>query len=290
MFKKQIFLLVIPLILFARDERSDQWADLLDPELSQWNTYLSYRLSDGYDGSIPLDDKGVPQKPIGLNADKYGVFSVVAECGEPVLRISGKIYGCIVTKKEYSNYHLRLKVRWGEKVFPPRLSKGKDSGLLYHSVGEHGADYWRSWMYAHEFQIMRGRTGDYWTIGPTAMDVRAIPGEWIMNFVANQNYPFVSVVDEKKGYGYCLRSADKESGEGEWTHVELICYEDKSLHIVNGAVVMVLSNSRYQQKGNDVLLDRGKIQLQSEAAEVYFKDIAIKNLTAIPSQYRTHFD
>ena len=286
--KKRFLLLFLPLLLSANGEE-EAWVGLLDKNLSQWDSYLSYRLTDSYDGSVPKDDTGVAIKPFGLNADKFGVFSVAMENDEPVLKISGEIYGCLITKKEYDNYHLRLMVNWGEAVFPPRLSKGKDSGILYHSFGEHGADFWRSWMFGHEFQVMRGRTGDYWTIGPTAMAARAIPEEWIMNFVANENYPFLEVVDADKKYGYCLRSSDEESNEGEWTLLELICFEDKSLHIVNGEVVMVLRNSRNRQAGKDVLLDRGKIQLQSEAAEVYYKAIEMRRLQTIPSQYQHYY-
>jgi hypothetical protein len=71
----------------------------------------------------------------------------------------------LVCKKEVSNYHLRLKIKWSEKIFSPRLSMGKDSGLLHYSFGQHGADYWRSWMFGHEFQANESRTGEYWTIG-----------------------------------------------------------------------------------------------------------------------------
>ena len=39
---------------------------------------------------------------------------------------------------------------------------------------------------------------------------------------------------------------------------------------------MVLKNSRYVENGNKIPMNKGKIQLQSEAAEVYFKEIKIK--------------
>ncbi|MEO6674094.1 MAG: family 16 glycoside hydrolase [Ginsengibacter sp.] len=95
------------------------------------------------------------------------------ENGGPVLRISGEIYGCIFTKEEYENYHLRLKVKWGEKKWTPRKAKLKDSGICYFSQGECGKDYWRAWMLSQEFQIMQGHMGDYWNIANSAIDVRA---------------------------------------------------------------------------------------------------------------------
>lgn len=76
---------------------------------------------------------------------------------------------------------------------------------------------------------------------------------------------------------------------GEWNEMELITYGDKSLHIVNGKVVMVLKNSRF--KDGDVMkpLTHGKLQLQSEAAEVYYKNIMIKPITGIPAKYAAYF-
>jgi hypothetical protein len=62
-----------------------------------------------------------------------------------------------------------------------------------------------------------------------------------------------------------------------------------SLHIVNGHVVMVLENSRYVQNGEKIPLIKGKIQLQSEAAEVFFKDIEIRNLKSLPAKYLEYY-
>src|SRR5882757_13852 len=46
--------------------------------------------------------------------------------------------GYIVTKKEYSNYRLRLEYRWGVKRFAPRLNSQRDAGLMFHVVGKDG--------------------------------------------------------------------------------------------------------------------------------------------------------
>jgi hypothetical protein len=54
-----------------------------------------------------------------------------------------------------------------------------------------------------------------------------------------------------------------ESPMGEWTEIQLICFNGKSLHIVNGEVVMVHENSRYFENEAYVPLIKGKIQLQS---------------------------
>jgi len=53
---------------------------------------------------------------------------------------------------------------------------------------------------------------------------------------------------------------------------------------------MVLRNSRYVENGTSVPLIKGKIQLQSEAAELFYKDIKIKNIDSIPAKYAALFD
>ena len=262
---------------------------MLDRDMSQWEVYLSYRHQDGYNGDMPKNEDGSFIKPIGYNKDTARVFSVVEENGEPVLKVSGEIYGCVFTKQEFENYHLKLKVKWGDKKWVPRMEKLKDSGVLYHSIGESGVDYWRAWMLSQEFQIMEGHMGDYWTIANAAIDVRAYIPEGDMNTVASTRQPFLPLGAGTDVGGFCLRSADYESPEGEWTELELLCFEDKSLHIVNGHVVMVLQNSRYVENGESKPLTKGRLQLQSEAAEVYYKDINIKSLAALPRKYAGYF-
>jgi len=262
-----------------------QTINLLDRDLSQWEMYQSYRYPNSFNGSQPVDDSGQAIAPIGYNKNVGNVFSVNIEDGDPVLRISGEIYGCLFTKNEFENYHLTLKVKWGEKKFEPRLDKLKDSGLLYHSQGECGVDYWRSWMLSQEFQIMEGHMGDYWGIANSAIDVRAFLPEGMMNTVADVSQEFLPIGPGSGRDGFCLRSANYESAPGDWTTLELICFGDKSIHLVNGQVVMVLRNSRLVTDGKSSPLTKGKIQLQSEAAEVFFKDIQLVPISEIPAAY-----
>lgn len=266
------------------------WTSLLDKDLSQWERYLSFRHKLDYDGEAPRGENRELIQPIGYNNDTDGVFTVVEEKGQPVLRVSGEVYGAVFTKQAFENYHLKLKVKWGEKKWEPRMSKLKDSGLLYHSIGESGVDYWRSWMLSQEFQIMEGHMGDYWSIANSAIDIRAFMPEGDMDAVAGKKQPFLPLGSGSALGGFCLRSEDRESEAGAWTDIELITFEDKSLHIVNGHVVMVLRNSRYMDGDQAIPLTKGKIQLQSEAAEVYYKDIKIMRLKALPRKYAAYFE
>ena len=285
-------LIVLSLLFFGLNSLAQNgWISLLDKDLNSWDTYLSYSFKDGYNGSQPVDEKGNPIQPVGLNKDETGVFRVIEKNNEPVLRVSGEIYGCVVTKKEYRNYRFRLKVKWGDKKYPPREKLLKDSGIMYHSVGEFGKDYWRSWMLSQEFQVMEGHMGDFWSQQSSSMEVKAfLPEGTMMNPVADESQPFIPLGSGSNYGGFCLRSCNFESKPGEWTTLELVSYEGKSLHIVNGKVVMILQNSRYKKDGEVVPLVLGKIQIQSEAAEVFYKDIEIKEIDAMPGEYTLYFE
>jgi hypothetical protein len=287
---KPVFAIVLLFALSSFTPSNEKWVNLLDKNLSQWEIYQSFKFTTSFNGQQPKDEKGNLIEPVGYNKNTGGVFTVDEVNGEPTLHITGEIYGCVFTKQEFENYHLTLKVKWGDKKWEPRAEKLKDSGLLYHSIGECGVDYWRSWMLSQEFQIMEGHMGDHWGIANSAIDIRAFIPEGKMNTVASEKQAFLPIGPGTGLDGFCLRSADYESSAGEWTTLELICFGDKSVRIVNGHVVMVLQNSRYVKDGKSIPLTKGKIQLQSEAAEVYFKDIQIKSIEKLPEGYSKYFN
>ncbi len=288
--RNSIIILLSVFLFLSCNNTEEEWESLMDKDLAKWDRYLSYKHKLGYDGQQPQDADGNLIPPIGLNKDGYDVFTVVNDNGEDVLKISGEIYGCLITKKEYANYHLRLKMKWGEKKFDPRKNLLKDSGILYHSNGELGAEYWRTWMLSQEFQVMEGHLGDYWSQITSAIDIRAYLPEYIMNPVADENQPFLALGNGEEIQGFCLRSGNYEKTPGEWNTLELICYDGNSIHIVNGEVVMVLRNSRYIKDGETLPLDKGKIQIQSEAAEVYYKDIEIRELETMPETFAQYYN
>jgi hypothetical protein len=80
-----------------------------------------------------------------------------------------------------------------------------------------------------------------------------------------------------------VRSADYERPLGEWNTLELHCAGSQSLHVVNGRPVMRLSGIRSRRVDGEAPLERGRIQLQSEGAEAYFRNIAIRPIHALPS-------
>lgn len=291
--KKLICLAGIAILLISCKQEKNEWKNLLDKDMTQWETYLSYPMADTYRGEPIVDAEGNPVTPLGYNVPGQTVFTMIEENGEPVLKVSGEIYGCAFTKAEFKNYHLRLKMKWGDKKYPPRLNEPMDSGILYHSQGECGVDYWRSWKLAQEFQVIEGGCGDYWCVSWSRMEIpseRKTPEDDFLTYTPGAPLVPFGKGSGTRGYGKALDSDKYESPKGEWTELELVCYEGNSLHIVNGHVVMALYNSSYMDDYDQMQpLDHGQIQLQSEAAELYYKDIQIKKLTKIPQEYAEYF-
>lgn len=269
--------------------KDEGWINLLDNNLSKWEMYLSYKHQNGYSGKIPTDADGKEIMPIGYNKNVNNMFTVIQENNEPVLKVSGEYYGCVFTKEKFKNYRLKLKVKFGTKKWEPRAGKLMDAGVLYHSQGEAGVDYWRAWMLAQEFQVMEGHFGDYWNIANAAIDIRAYLPEGTMSAVADESQNFLSFGTHTNNTGFCMRKMRAETPNNGWTEIELVCFEGKSLHIINGKVVMVLQNSRYYDGKEFQPLIEGKIQLQSEAAEVYYKDIKIKSINKMPAEFEKLF-
>lgn len=127
-------------MIIAACSPKEEWRPLLTKDMAGWENYLSFKHQLGYAGEAPRDSSGNLIQPIGYNKDTFNVFSVREENGEPVLRISGEIYGCMFTKEEFKNYHLKLKFKWGSIKWDPRKDEFRDSGVLYHSQGESGVD------------------------------------------------------------------------------------------------------------------------------------------------------
>lgn len=255
-------------------QRSEEWVSLFNQkDLSGWDTYLD----------VETDSLGnkLSSPAFGINNDPKGVFSVVHEDGVPVMRISGKIWGGISTQKEYANYHLQLKFKWGKgSAYGKKRGKRRDSGLLYHGIGHPGSNS-EPWLTSQEFQIEEGNTGDYFGVEGAGEEIQAIhEAEKIYRF--NKDGTITTFSKLSAAGRHCKKSGDSEYGLGTWNTLDLYCLDGKSIHVVNGKVVMVLLNSFKVTDSIRSPLTRGKIQLQSEGAEIFYKDIRIRAIAALP--------
>ena len=258
----------------SRERRREPLQLFNGKNLNGWDTYVG-----------PLYDtikKAFVGEPIGLNKDVNKIFSVVTEGGKPAMRISGENFGGISTQQEFTNYHLRLEFKWGKSKWHPKRNAKRDSGLLYHAVGPHAADG-LFWMRSQEFQIQEGDCGDYWGCGGAFASIPAEKkGE--NKFVYAPGNPLLTFRDKGPNGRNCIKNPDAEKPTGEWNTIDLYCFGDTSVHMVNGKVVMVLYNLREPEGSLDKPLTKGKIQVQSEGAEVFYRDMQIEQIAHIPAK------
>jgi hypothetical protein len=244
----------------------------------------------GWDTWLGKPFKG--DKAVGLNTDPQKVYTVVAVDGQPAIRISGEVFGALTTKDEFENYHFKLEFKWGEKRWPPREKAVRDSGLLYHCVGPQGAQG-TFWMRSQELQIQEKDCGDYWSVAGAIVDVEAAlvnrnPGSPIKYKKGGTTFTVprtLKLPDGKTRTDARIIKSELNEKEGAWNEIELLAVGGTSVHVVNGTPNMVLTNSRHLVGGKEVPLVKGKIQLQSEGAEVYYRNIRIRPLARIPEKY-----
>ncbi|HUB34377.1 MAG TPA: DUF1080 domain-containing protein [Bryobacteraceae bacterium] len=195
----------------------------------------------------------------GLNNDPEHVFTV--ENG--VIHVSGKEFGYFITRDEYADYYLSAEFKWGEGTYAPREGHARDSGILYHIVGDQ-----KVWPTSIELQIQEGATGDVWLTDGASL--RSKTGEKKTG-PAGKAVP----IDRfgkgpwKDVTGYRDPAGDIEKPHGEWNTVELVVQGDHIWQFVNGKLM---------NEGSEAYPSRGKILFQSEGAEIYFRNIRMAPL------------
>ncbi len=210
------------------------------------------------------------EKPLGKNNDPLKVFTV----GDGMIRVSGQVYGCFTTAKEYGNYHLVVEFKWGDKTFPPREKATRDSGILLHCQGEDGS--FGVWMPSIECQMIEGGTGDFLVLSNKqhqfSLTVEAEkrgnqhyykPGAEPVTFTRGRFNWWGRDPAWKDVLGF-RGQEDVENPAGQWNTLEVLCAGDKITNILNGKVV---------NAGTKCSHTKGKIIFQSEGAEVFFRRI-----------------
>lgn len=181
----------------------------------------------------------------GKNNDPQKVFTV----SDKLLHITGQEFGYISTEKSYKDFHLVVEFKWGTKKYPPRAADTtkRDNGICFF-IPPNAAD--KVWPKSIECQIQEGDVGDIWLIDYTTV-----------------------VVDGKrtvaKDYNRVQKKKDGEKPNGEWNRVEVIANKGKLTYIVNGIVVNEAESPSESE---------GKILIQSEGAEIFYRKIEITEL------------
>ena len=172
-------------------------------------------------------------------------------------------------------------MKWGEKKWGSKLNSPRDCGLLYFAHGDLGFDH-KMWPRSVEFQIQEHDMGDLYAIA-TQETVKARKDGRLWRYDPTGE---ATLFDQKSPIGNrCVKLGDPEKPKGEWNTLELFCVGGDSIHVVNGTVVMRLHNAQRVDGAAPAPLTAGQISLQTEGAEVFYRDVEIRPITAFPAEY-----
>lgn len=211
--------------------------------------------------------EGAPE-PGSLFKVEDGVIHVYATqaAGSP------QPHAYLLSDLDYQDYVLSLEYRWGEKKFPPRHDLPRDAGLLYHVHRDRPAD----WPASAEAQIQEGDTGDSWAISTQV-------GSFVDPKTGRYTVPELGGVP-KTGGGHEKFERTRHGRVNEypgWNTLEIIVRGDKATHVVNGVVNLRVHDIRSWDVGGNAWrkLDKGRIALQAEGAELFYRNIRVRSIT-----------
>jgi hypothetical protein len=183
----------------------------------------------------------------GVDKDPDGVFSIK----DGNLRISGQHFGYVATKETYTNYRLVAEFKWGDQTWEPRKMNARDSGIVVHCVGPD-----KVWPKGIEVQMIEGGTGDILVVEGAGLTVG---GERKEGATSRFDRPGRNPWKDEIGF----RGPNEiENPHGEWNTIEADCQGDHIQVTVNGHLTL---------EGGKAVPTAGKILLQSEGAEVFFR-------------------
>jgi hypothetical protein len=176
----------------------------------------------------------------GSKATAKDVWSV----HDGVIDCQGMPFGYLLTEKDYGNYVLRVQWRWGKAP----AKGGRNSGVFVHVSGPD-----KIWPKGVEAQLFSGNAGDFWLVDGFKLQVDP----------ARQ--------DKRTPRHYFRMKGVSEKPIGEWNQYEITCKGDTIKLVVNGKLA---------NEGTRAEATSGKILLQSEGAQIFFRNIELKHLGA----------
>ncbi len=201
-----------------------------------------------------------------------------------MIHLGGRGMGYLATVDSYRDYHLSVECKWGERTDGSKYVR--NSGILLHATGPHG-NARGIWMASIECQLAQGCEGDLIVISGEDAKGNAIP----VRLTSDTRIATDGRTRWQRGGAKTLYSGkqfwwskheagfqelldtrgkdDVASPLGEWTKVECICDGSRITIKINGTIV----NECY-----DVFPTAGKILLENEKNEIFFRNLQIRPL------------
>jgi hypothetical protein len=201
--------------------------------------------------------------------------------GEPVLHVRGQPLGALTSRAEYGDFHLRGEFRWAET---PGATAG--AGLIYH--GSSRPTDPRGWLAGLEFRLGPGPCGSLGLSRPANISIQTA-GRLTGHLPPGETVPLVQYTPGGQSFTVPLlvpplvlaADADTRPGTG-WETFEILTVGDRSVHKVNGQVVLVLGEARRWVGLQSEPVTRGRIQIKSAGGAVSYRRLLMRPLRQLP--------
>ncbi|MBJ2175956.1 DUF1080 domain-containing protein [Aureibaculum sp. A20] len=177
-------------------------------------------------------------------------------------------HGLFYTNKKYSKYILRFEYKWGTKITNNFDKWQYDAGCYYHVFDD------KIWPKGIEYQIRynhitnRNHTGDFWAASTTLHWTATEDGKTFL--LPNDGGKDMG---EKKNELYGIANPTYNALNDKWNQCEIIVMGDTyTIHKLNGEIVNMATN---------LSVSEGVIGFQSETAEIYYRNIKIKEFEKV---------
>lgn len=251
-------LTVLVLITFsscANKQKDDGFVELLNGK--NW---------DGWHLKIRSGDQAMAEKIFTIEDDVIHAYKYLEDSAD-MNTGENATHGLFYTNKSYSKYVLKFEYKWGTKITNNFDRWQYDAGCYYHVSDD------KIWPIGLEYQVRydhkknENHTGDF------------IVSQTKAKWYSNEDAEFCLPKDGGQARTYdqwmFLASPDVEHNalNDKWNKCEIVVMSDKYLiHKLNGKVVNIAT---------DMSVSEGIIGFQSETAEIFYRNIKIKEFDKI---------
>ena len=171
------------------------------------------------------------------------------------------------TNESYSRYSFKFEYKWGTKRYNNFSQFQYDAGLYFHvfevAIWPKGIEY----QVRYDHTKNENHTGDIWNSGDD-FDWTAANNEnsKLRTYLSPKQGGIPQ--EHRQGEHKAYKDASFHALDGQWNQCEVIVMGNKyAIYKLNGVVVNVLTNLSHSE---------GPIGLQAETAEIFYRNIKIK--------------
>lgn len=211
---------------------------------------------------IRSDDDELAQKVYAIEDGVIHVFNDSFPAEYELNSGKNATHGLFYTQKKYSRYILKFEYKWGKKIANNFKQFQYDAGCYYHVYND------AIWPQGIEYQIRydhtkeMNHTGDFWASGTSFQWYAGDDGTFSLPRSGGVAQPI------KTGEHLASSTAEFNALNDRWNQCELIVMGNEyAIHKLNGKIVNMATG---------LSVGEGIIGFQSETAEIFYRNIMIK--------------